>query len=34
MKYIDVDGNRILTARDAALVLQKALDSNFKFPIE
>ncbi len=33
-KYGDVDGDTFITARDAALVLQKTLDGNFKFPIE
>lgn len=33
-KYGDVDGDGYITARDAALVLQKALNSSFRFPIE
>jgi len=32
--YGDLDGNNSVTAADAALVLEKALDTNFRFPIE
>ena len=34
MKYVDVDGDGLLTASDSAYVLQKVLDSNFCYPIE
>ena len=34
MKYIDVNGDKELTAIDAAMVLQKALNNDFVFPIE
>lgn len=30
----DVNGNAVIDSVDVALILQKALDSSFKFPIE
>jgi pectate lyase len=34
MTYLDVDGDGKLTSADVAHVLQKALDSSYKFPVE
>jgi hypothetical protein len=32
--YGDLDGNNSVTAADAALLLEKSLNSDFRFPIE
>jgi hypothetical protein len=32
--YADVDGDGVLTARDVTAILQKALQSDFKFKVE
>ena len=34
MTYIDVDKDGVITATDAAYVLQKSLDLTFKMPCE